>query len=476
MTAKAAMAEISFHGKRYNDAMNHLKEVEVLNDESLKDSPKPENEDYFVTGKIFETWLALEEGKSGKSNALKNILKCLQQLMFHQPNKETASISREKIHGSNLNYPEILTAFDNVDLPVHILLFLNTLSLKRNWKILTALSNNNSCNHKKKEQVHDWRLFKNSVLIRCHARRVFSSQFSTFLDEKFEDLQNKHDKLFNICNPPLIRNSNHEAEVDKQLTGSVKQVNLEKSVKTLICGNDDEISINEEGNFMITNKNSHLLSNDENVENYQGPVETNKNSLLDDKILRQKNGLIHDAKNSREFDFTKKIARETWIDNFGCKRSIGLKDLEKMVEDTTSTKRNASENQTGSVNSLSGVTLLKSCPSDAKILAEEEVMKNIWKFPSGVEARSSTNRTFFQNVSSPFIGSGFGSTVQTLNSYLAPSNQNKSDAGFGTSGFGYFESLNSGDDELALDQPKITASKNLAKKTKKKSTKKRYMI
>merc|ERR1712001_211984 len=83
MTAKAAMAEISFHGKRYNDAMNHLKDVEVLNDESLKDSPKPENEDYFVTGKIFVTLLALEEGKSGKSNALKT-------LMFHHPNKETA--------------------------------------------------------------------------------------------------------------------------------------------------------------------------------------------------------------------------------------------------------------------------------------------------------------------------------------------------------------------------------------------------
>ena len=49
MTAKAAMAEISFHGKRYNDAMNHLKEVEVLNDESLKDSPKPENEDHTST-------------------------------------------------------------------------------------------------------------------------------------------------------------------------------------------------------------------------------------------------------------------------------------------------------------------------------------------------------------------------------------------------------------------------------------------
>ena len=103
-------------------------QVEILNDESLKDSPKPENEDYFVTGKIFVTLLALEEGKSGKSNALKNILKCLQPLMFHHPNKETASISREKKHGSNLNYPEILTAFDNVDLPVHILLFLNTLS------------------------------------------------------------------------------------------------------------------------------------------------------------------------------------------------------------------------------------------------------------------------------------------------------------------------------------------------------------
>ena len=96
MTAKAVLAEISFHGKRFNDAMNHLKEVEVLNDESLKDSPKPENEDYFVTGKIFVTLLALEEGKSGKSNALKNILKCLQPLMFHHPNKETASISREK--------------------------------------------------------------------------------------------------------------------------------------------------------------------------------------------------------------------------------------------------------------------------------------------------------------------------------------------------------------------------------------------
>merc|ERR1712038_1389453 len=38
MTAKAAMDEISFHGKRYNDAMNHLKEVEVLNDEFLKGS------------------------------------------------------------------------------------------------------------------------------------------------------------------------------------------------------------------------------------------------------------------------------------------------------------------------------------------------------------------------------------------------------------------------------------------------------
>merc|ERR1712079_480216 len=33
MTAKAVLAEISFHGKRYNEAMNHLKEVEVLNDE-----------------------------------------------------------------------------------------------------------------------------------------------------------------------------------------------------------------------------------------------------------------------------------------------------------------------------------------------------------------------------------------------------------------------------------------------------------
>merc|ERR1712156_676055 len=133
---------------------------------------------------------------------------------------------------------------------------------------------------------------------------------------------------------------------------------------------------------MMTNKNV------ENVENYEGPVETNKNSLLDDKTLSQKNGLIHDDKNSREFDFTKKIVRETWIDNFGCKRSIGLKDLEKMVEDTTSIKRNACENQTGSFHSQSGVTLLKSCPSDAKILAEEEVIKNIWKFPSGVEARS----------------------------------------------------------------------------------------
>merc|ERR1712079_85029 len=103
-------------------------------------------------------------------------------------------------------------------------------------------------------------------------------------------------------------------------------------------------------------------------------------------------------------------------------------------------------------------TSLKSCPSDAKILAEE-VMKNIWKFPSGVEARSSTNRTFFQNVSSPFIGSGFGSTVQTLNSYLAPSNQNQSDAGFGTSGFGYFGLSNSGDEKLTLNQPKITTKK-----------------
>ena len=102
-------------------------------------------------------------------------------------------------------------------------------------------------------------------------------------------------------------------------------------------------------------------------------------------------------------------------------------------------------------------------------------MKNIWNI-SGVEGSSSTNRTFFQNVSSPFIGSGFGLTVQTLNSYLVPSNQKQTDAGFGTSGFGYFGSLNSKDDESSLDQPKITASKNLAKKTKKKSTKKRYMI
>jgi len=149
---------------------------------------------------------------------------------------------------------------------------------------------------------------------------------------------------------------------------------------------------------------------------------------------------------------------------------VYLKDLEKMVEDTASTKRNAFENQIGLVNSQSGGTLLKSCPSDAKILAEEELMKNIWNF-SGVEASSSTNRTFFQNVSSPFTGSGFGSTVQALNSYLVPSNQKQTDAGFGTSGFGYFGSSNSGDEKLTLNQPKITT-----KKTKKKSTKKRYMF
>jgi len=299
-----------------------------------------------------------------------------------------------------------------------MLLFLNTLSLKRNWKILSALSNNNNSNRKKKEQVHDWRLFKNSVLSRCHARREFSSQFSTFFDEKFEDLQKKHDKLFNICNPPLIRNSNHEAEVNKQLTGSVKFVNLEKTVETVIGGNDDETSINEDGNYMMANKNSDLLPNVEDVENYQ--VETKKNCLVDDKTLRQKDGLIHDDQNSSEFDFTKKIVWETWIDNFGCRRSISLKDLEKMVEDT-SIERKASENQTGSVNSQSGVSLLKSCPSDTRIIAEE-LMKNIWNI-SGVEGSSSKNRTFFQNVSSPFIGSGFGLTVQTLNSYLVPSNQ-----------------------------------------------------
>merc|ERR1711874_267839 len=45
MTAKAVLAEMSFHGKRYNEAMNHLKEVEVLNDEFLKGS-KSENKDY----------------------------------------------------------------------------------------------------------------------------------------------------------------------------------------------------------------------------------------------------------------------------------------------------------------------------------------------------------------------------------------------------------------------------------------------
>ena len=242
----------------------------------------------------------------------------------------------------------------------------------------------------------------------------------------------------------------------------------------MIGGNDDEISINVDGNYMMANKNSDLLPNVENMENYQEPVETNKNSLEDDKTLRRKKGLIHDDQNSREFDFVKKIVGETWIDNFGCKRSIGLKDLEKMVEDTTSTKRNASENQIGSVTSQSGVTLLKSCPSDTRIIPEK-LMKNIWNF-SGVEGSSSTNRTFFQNVSSPFIGSEFGSKVQTLNSYLVPSNQKRANAGFGTSGFGYFGSLNSKDDESSLDQPKITASKNLAKKTKKKSTKKRYMI
>ena len=194
---------------------------------------------------------------------------------------------------------------------------------------------------------------------------------------------------------------------------------------------------------------------------------------MDDKTLRQKDGLIHDDQNSSEFDFTKKIVWETWIDNFGCRRSISLKDLEKMVEDT-SIERKASENQTGSVNSQNGVTLLKSCPSDTRIIPEE-LMKNIWNI-SGVEGSSSTNRTFFQNVSSPFIGSGFGSKVQTLNSYLVSSNQKRANAGFGTSGFGYFGSLNSKDDESSLDQPKITASKNLAKKTKKKSTKKRYII
>ena len=51
MNAKAALAEISFHDKRYNEAMNHLKEVEVLNDEFLKGS-KSDNKDYFVNSKI----------------------------------------------------------------------------------------------------------------------------------------------------------------------------------------------------------------------------------------------------------------------------------------------------------------------------------------------------------------------------------------------------------------------------------------
>jgi len=62
--------------------MNHLKEVEVLNDELLKGS-KSENKEYFVNSKIFVTLLALVEGKSGKPN------------------------------GNNLNYTEILAAFDN---------------------------------------------------------------------------------------------------------------------------------------------------------------------------------------------------------------------------------------------------------------------------------------------------------------------------------------------------------------------------
>ena len=207
---------------------------------------------------------------------------------------------------------------------------------------------------------------------------------------------------------------------------------------------DDHISMNEENNeiCMMTNKSSELLPNSVTVEN----SEKNKNCVLEDKSFAT---IQTDEK-------------------------IRLKELEKIVENST-TKRNASENRTVT-NFQSGVTLVESNDNDTKT-TEDEVMKNIQKFGfSGVEASPAASRTFFQNVSTPFIGSGFGSTLQNLDSYLTPSNANQSitqkqTEGFGTIGFGYFES-NSGDESA---EPKIT-SKNLAKKTKKKSTKKRYIF
>merc|ERR1712008_245066 len=106
---------------------------------------------------------------------------------------------------------------------------------------------------------------------------------------------------------------------------------------------------NEENNevcMMSKNKSTDLLPNaTTTMENSQGPdleiheifennkkylvvVDKNhknfvKSNITDENIQPAglKNGKIHEE-NFRENDFTKKVEAETWIDNFGCKRSI----------------------------------------------------------------------------------------------------------------------------------------------------------
>ena len=84
----------------------------------------------------------------GKSNSIKEIKKNINVFFYPRPQLERLSF-----------------AFRNCDVLVECPLFLNKLTIKRNWKIL-PYSNN-------KKIKKDFRFFKNSSVIGYHARHVF---------------------------------------------------------------------------------------------------------------------------------------------------------------------------------------------------------------------------------------------------------------------------------------------------------------